>query len=114
MKIVVEARHMNLTEAMRDYVESKVAKLPKFYDSILSIEAILDVKAEQPLVEIVVTARQKHTFVAKHRGPDMYAVVDQCVDKITQQIRRHKDRVRGHRPTADVAVQEVSEDAEAS
>jgi len=112
VKIVVEARHMNLTEAMRDYVESKVAKLPKFYDSILSIETILDVEADQAVVEMHVTARQKHTFVAKHRDPDMYAAVDQCVDKITEQIRRHKDRVRGHRPAG--VTQAVGEDTEAS
>jgi len=100
VNIVVEARHMEVTDAMRQYVESKVAKLPKFYDSIQSIEAILDIEAEQPVVEVVVTARRKSTFVARHRAPDMYACVDQCLDKITQQIRRHKDRVRDRKAPA--------------
>ena len=97
MNIVVEARHMEVTDAMRQYVQSKVAKLPRFYDNIQSIEAILDIEAEQPVVEMVVTARRKSTFVARHRDQDMYACVDQCLDKITQQIRRHKDRVRDHK-----------------
>jgi len=102
---------MNLTEAMREYVEGKIEKLPRFYDSILSIDATLDVEADQPVVEIHVTARQKHTFVARHRGEDLYACVDQCVDKITQQIRRHKDRVRGHRPApaAQIATEAAIE-----
>ena len=112
MKIAVEARHMHLTEAMRQYVEGKIEKLPRFYDSILSIAATLDVEADQPVVEIHVTARQKHTFVARQRGEDLYACVDRCVDKITQQIRRHKDRVRGHRP-APVAQPVDEADAEA-
>jgi putative sigma-54 modulation protein len=98
VKIAVEARHMALTDAMRQYVDSKVAKLPRYYDSILSIEVMLDVEADQPVVEIHVAARQKHTFVARHRDEDLYACVDQCVDKITRQLRRHKDRIRGHRP----------------
>ena len=42
MNITVEARHMEVTDAMRDYVESKAAKLPRYYDNVLSVDAILD------------------------------------------------------------------------
>lgn len=94
MNIVVKARHMNVTEAMREYVESKLNKLPHFYDAIHLIEATLDIEAEQAAVEIVVTAGRKHTFVARHRQEDMYACVDECLQKMTQQIRRHKDKLR--------------------
>lgn len=94
MNIVVKARHMDVTGAMRQYVESKLGKLPRFYDGIHQIEAILDVEADQAVVEIVVTAGRKHTFVARHRQEDMYACVDECVAKMTRQIRRHKDRLR--------------------
>ena len=45
-------------------------------------------------MEIVVTATRKNTFVATHRDDDMYAALDQCLHKITEQLRRHKDRVR--------------------
>ena len=99
MNVVVKARHMDVTDAMRQYVESKVGKLPRFYDSILSIEAILDVEADMAAVEIVVKARRKRTFVAHHRTADMYACVDQCLDKVTTQIRRYKDRVRDRKAT---------------
>ena len=94
MNMVVKARHMDVTEAMREYVETKIAKIPRFYDSIQSIEVILDIEAEQAVVEIVVSAKRKHTFVATHRDTNMYACIDRCLDKITRQIRRHKDRVR--------------------
>lgn len=96
INISVEARHMEATDSIRQYIESKVAKLPKIYDDIHSIEVILDMEADQPTVEVIVTARRKNTFVAKHRQEDMYACVDQCLDKIVEQIRRHKDKVRHH------------------
>ena len=96
MNITVEARHMEVTDAMRDYVESKAAKLPRYYDNVLSVDAILDMEADQAVVELVVTARRKQTFVASHRDEDMYASVDQCLRMITEQLRRHKDRVRDH------------------
>lgn len=94
MNITVKARHMDVTDAIRDYVESKVAKLPRYYDNIQTIEAILDVEAEHAVVEVVVTARRKSIFVATHREQDLYAAVDQCVQKISEQLRRHKDKVR--------------------
>ncbi|MDY6913725.1 MAG: ribosome-associated translation inhibitor RaiA [Planctomycetota bacterium] len=94
MNFSVNIRHMETTEPIRQYVEGKVSKLPRFYDKIQSIEVILDMEADKPVVEIVAVAKRKHTFVARHRDDDMYACVDQCLDKMTEQIRRHKDKVR--------------------
>ena len=94
MKITVEARHMEVTAAIREYAESKASRLPKYYDNVQSAEVILDVEADQSVVEIVVAAKRKSTFVATHRGDDMYACIDRCIDKIVEQLRRHKDRVR--------------------
>lgn len=94
MNIVVKARHMDVTDAIRQYVEAKASKLPRFYDNIQSIDVTLDVEAEKPFAEIIVTARRKSIFVASHRDHDMYACVDQCLHKISEQLRRHKDKVR--------------------
>jgi len=96
VNVVVNARHMEVTDSIRKYVQDKVAKLHKFYDNVQSIEVILDHEADRPTVEIVVIARRKHTFVASHRGEDedMYACFDQCLDKVSRQIRRFKDKVR--------------------
>ena len=107
MNIAVNARHMNVTNAMREHIESKLDKLPRIYDGIQTIEAILDMEADKAVAEIVVTASRKHTFVATHRDEDMYTSIDQCLDKITQQIRRHKDRIRNHRvtPPSQMAIE---------
>ena len=94
MKIVVEARHMDVTDAIRSYAESKAARLERFYDRLHLVEVILDTEADHSVVEVVATADGKHTFVAKHRAPDMYTCVDQGLSKIQEQVRRHKDKVR--------------------
>lgn len=100
MNIVVKARHMEVTDAIRTFVEGKASKLPKFYDRIQSIEVILDKEADKSVAEIVVTAKRVPPFVATHRDADLYACVDQCLHKITEQLRRHKDRVRDRQGTA--------------
>ncbi len=96
MNTVIEARHMEVTDSLRQYVESKAQKLPKYYDNLHSIEITLDMEADQPMTEIIVHAGKKNTFVASVRNEDMYACVDQCMHKIAEQLRRHKDRIRGH------------------
>jgi putative sigma-54 modulation protein len=104
VNIVIEARHMEVTNSLRQYVESKAEKLPKYYDNLHSIEIKLDLDADQPMTEIVVHAGKKNTFVASARNEDMYACVDQCMHKITEQLRRHKDRVRNHHAPARSSV----------
>jgi len=94
VKIFVKARHMEATESIREYVESKASKLERFYDNLQSVEITLDLEADHAVVEAVATAKRKSTFVATHREPDLYACVDHCLDKIEEQIRRHKDKVR--------------------
>ena len=106
MNIVIEARHMEVTESLRQYVESKAGKLPKYYDNIHSIEITLDMDADQPTTEILVHAGRKSTFVASVRNEDMYACIDQCMHKIAEQLRRHKDRIRGrHAPSRSSAAE---------
>jgi len=87
---------MEVTDSLRQHVETKANKLPKFYDNLHSIEVILDMEADKAMTEIVVHASRKSTFVASARDEDMYTSVDQCMHKITEQLRRHKDRVRDH------------------
>lgn len=94
MNIKVEARHMEVTDAIREYARSKASRLPKYYDNVQSAEIILDVEANKSVVSVVVTAKRKATFVATHRGDDMYACIDQCLGKVVEQLRRHKDKVR--------------------
>ncbi len=96
MNTVIEARHMEVTDSLRQYVESKAEKLPKYYDNLHSVEITLDMDADKPMTEIIARAGRKNTFVATARDEDMYACVDQCMHKIAEQLRRHKDRVRDH------------------
>ena len=106
MNIVVKARHMDVTDAIRDYVESKAGKLSRYYDNVHTIEVTLDMEADMPSVEIVVSAKRKNVFIGSHRGEDMYACVDQCLHKVSEQLRRHKDRVRDRRgPTHSEAME---------
>jgi len=94
VNVSVVARHMDVTEAMRSYAEEKVGKLPRLFNGLQSVTITFDLEAGHNLVEIVAAGKHRSTFVARQQGEDMYACVDQCMHKMEQQLRRHKDRVR--------------------
>lgn len=94
MDITVQGRHIEVTDSIRQFVETKVGKLERYLDSLQSIEVILGKEADKATVEIVVTARKKNTFVAADRHDDMYTCIDQCLHKVAEQLRRHKDKVK--------------------
>ena len=100
MNITVNARHMHVTDSLNEYARSKAEKLNKYYNGITSIDVIMDPDHGHGKVEMVVQASRKSTFVAHAESNDLYAGVDRCVDKLSQQIRKHKEKVRDrHHPS---------------
>jgi putative sigma-54 modulation protein len=97
MRIQVTGRHVEVTDDVRAYVESKVAKLPKYYDRIHEIEVVLDHESEQFTAEMIVRADHKQTFIASETGPDTFALIDLIVDKLERQLTRHKEKVRNRK-----------------
>jgi len=101
---------MDVSNAVRQHVEEKVAKLPRFYDNIQTIEVKLDNEADKSVVEIIAHAKKKHTFIAHHRDENLYSSLDMCMEKITEQLRRHKDKVRDRQgPTHDETAEAFKE-----
>ena len=104
--VSVESRHLDVSDAMKDYAREKLDKLPRYYDGLQSIVLTFDKDAGDFLVEVVASGRRKAVFVATHRDADIVVSVDQCVHKITEQIRRHKDKVRDrHGPSHEETMQ---------
>ncbi len=97
MKVQVSARHVELTDDVRDYIETKANKLPRFYDRIHEIEVVLDHESEQFTAEMIVRVDDKHTFVAKELGPDTFALVDLITEKLERQLKKYKEKKRNHR-----------------
>ena len=86
-------------------IEEKIAKLPKYYNSIYDVEVIVEGSegAAVGRVEIIARAKHNHVFVAKHTGEDMYACVDEAVKKIERQLTKHKQKQRDNKHSGTAA-----------
>jgi putative sigma-54 modulation protein len=95
--VQVTARHVEVPKEVREYAQGKAGKLPRYYDRIHEIEVIFDHESEQFTAEMIVRADHRHTFVATETGPDTYALIDLCVEKLERQLTRHKEKRRNRK-----------------
>lgn len=103
MDIRITGKHVDMTETNRARIEEKVAKLPKYYNSIYDVEVIVEGNegATVGKVEIIARAKHNNVFVAKHTGDDMYVCIDEAVKKIESQLRKHKQKQRDNKHSHD-------------
>lgn len=88
---------MEVTDAMRTYVEKKVARLGKFHQRLSEIEVVFDNQALEHKVEIIIKVDHIPPFVVNHAAEEMYACFDSALDKIERQLRRHKEKSRNRK-----------------
>jgi putative sigma-54 modulation protein len=107
--IQVTGRHVSVTEAMKEYCRRKLACLHLDYPKIIEHQVILDVQKYRHTAEVVLHCNNHITLEASAESDDMYASIDQVVDKIGRQMRKYKTRLmRQHRPRRQ-AIHHVEE-----
>ena len=97
MIVTISGRHMDVTEALKNYAEQKVGKLSKYYDRIQEIEVVFDNGKDATRVEMIVNAEHKNTFIAHHDEGDAYACIDGCMHKLERQLSDHKQKIRNRK-----------------
>ncbi|HMP08551.1 MAG TPA: ribosome-associated translation inhibitor RaiA [Lacipirellulaceae bacterium] len=95
MQLNISTRHGHLSEATQLKLRAKAEKLGRFFERLTSIEITVDLKdAQQPRVDVNVSAEHKHDFVAHEQGDNLLGAMEGCVQKIEQQLRKYKERVQ--------------------
>ena len=94
MQLNISGHHLDIPDAIRDYVNNKVAKLERHNDKITSISVILSVEKLIQKAEATVHVSGGE-FFADTEHEDLYAAIDLMVDKLDRQLIKHKEKVRG-------------------
>ena len=94
MKYIIRSQKMDNTESIKDYIESKLNRLDKYFGESDNIEATVVTKLNGRLQTIEVTIPTKHfTLRNEETNEDLYAAIDTIVDKLERQIRKNKDKI---------------------
>ena len=97
MIVTISGRHMEVTEALKNYAEQKANKLTKYFDRIQEIEVIMDAGKDNISVEFIVNAEHNNIFIANHGQGDAYACIDAVTDKLERQLTDHKEKLRNRK-----------------
>lgn len=95
MQINLAGHHVEITEAMRENVNTKFAKLERHFDHINNVHVVLTVEKLNQIAEA--TAHLNGTEVhARAENNDMYASIDSLVNKLDKQILKYKGKINHH------------------
>jgi putative sigma-54 modulation protein len=97
MNLQLSGHHVDITPALRSYVETKLERLTRHFDHVIDASVVLTIEGLQQICECTLHVRGKDLF-AEAREPDMYASIDVLVDKLDRQILKHKEKLTDHRP----------------
>jgi len=101
--VKVTGRHLQITDAINDYVTKKINSLHLDYPKIIEAHVILEVAKYRHSAEVILICSNHITIEAREETDDMYAAIDQVCDKVARQMRKYKTRLmRKHRPRKDV------------
>jgi len=96
MNITTTARHYDLAPALKDYAESKVMNLKKYFDHIVNVHIVFSLEKYRQRVELTVHVNGKD-MIGHAESEDMYLSVDRAVDKLEEQLKRHHDKVKSRK-----------------
>ena len=98
MQINVSARHGHLSPASQSKISAKVSRLQRYFDRLTALDVTVDLENHNlPLVEIIAKAEHFHDMVSHETSADLWRSVDGAAQKLEQQLRKHKEKVRDHK-----------------
>ena len=100
MNLTISGHHLDVSPALREYVLTKLDRVTRHFDQVVDINVVLSVeklseKERRQRAEVTMHLTGKDLY-AEHASEDLYAAIDQLVDKLDRQVCRHKDRVQDH------------------
>lgn len=96
MQVAVTFRHMDSTDALKDYAQDRVGKVTKYLSRATNAHVILWVEKLQHKAEVLIDAGGIHCRGEAH-SENMYKSIDEATDKIVRQVKRYQDKIHNHK-----------------
>lgn len=91
MNLNLAGHHVEVTPAIRDYIQAKLERIVRHFDHVIDVNVILSVEKLKQKIEASVHMRGKDIFV-QAEDSDMYAAIDLLADKLDRQVLKHKEK----------------------
>ena len=102
----ITGRHLVVTPALRRHIENRFERLERYEVKLSHLEVILGVSKLQHSAEVICTM-QGRRIQAKASTREMYATIDELVDRLGVQIRKYKERRADHKEPTKKSVRKI-------
>ena len=110
LPIIITGRHIEITEAIREYAHKKIESLHLDYPRIIEAKIILDVQHHRQIAEIILFCADHIVIEVKSTTDDIYSAIDESIAKIARRMRKYKTRLlKSHRPRKDGSIRHIEE-----
>lgn len=97
----ITGRHFELTETIKAYADVAVEGLDKYNLDIISANTIISANEKNGkkgfVTEFIINLKDKNTIVITQNDKDVYAAIDLAIERVKKALRRHSDKIKGHR-----------------
>lgn len=92
MNLKINGLNFDITEAIRNHVESKLERISRHADNLIKVTVTLSVEKLQNKAEAHVHLAGKDLHVEQIDNTDMYAAIDMLMDKLDRAVLKHKEK----------------------
>src|SRR5512143_1902256 len=104
MQVAVTFRHMEATDAIKDYARDKMEKIKKYFPDPISAHVVCAIeRGSQHVVDVNIQLHNGIVLKGKEMTEGMYSSIDLVMAKIERQVRRYKEKIRGHKARTDLS-----------
>ena len=100
----ITGRHFELTETIKAYADAAVEGLKKYNLDIISANTVISANEKNGkkgfATEFIINLKDKNTIVITQNDKDVYAAIDLAIERVKKSLRRHADKIKGHRITS--------------
>ncbi len=92
MQLSIVGRHIEITAAIKEYVEKRLQKLKKYFPYVVDVHVVLYTQKINQVAEVTILAN-RYTIHGEERSQDLYASIDMVIEKLDAQLKKYKERL---------------------
>jgi putative sigma-54 modulation protein len=113
MNISITGRHLEVTPALKSYVEEKINKFTRYLTHISEANVTLSVEKYRHKAEVLLKVNGSLIQAESITG-ELYSSIDEVIEKLKRQIKKHKEKLIEHRKSDTKSGKDLLQAAETS
>jgi putative sigma-54 modulation protein len=97
MQISVSFRNVEPSDHLKSYAENRMARFKKYMEEPVEIHLVLSIQKFRHTADVTISADGIKIKAQEETG-DLYSAIDMVLDKIEKQMKRHRDKIKEHKP----------------